>query len=87
MRMAVMVAIATCTGYRAVLEATGEVVAGPVLVERVAWLAALAQAMTAGIVAERWNARDLDLLAAGVGVDGRVLPVKGWMAIRRLGWG
>ncbi|TMR98059.1 zinc ribbon domain-containing protein [Nonomuraea basaltis] len=69
------------------VEATGEVVAGPVLAERVAWLTALAQALTAGIVAERWNARDLDLLAAGVGVDERVLPVKGWMAIRRLGWG
>ncbi|MEU8151077.1 zinc ribbon domain-containing protein [Nonomuraea sp. NPDC048901] len=80
-------ATASCTGYRAVVEASGEVVAGPVLGERVAWLTALTQAMTAGIVAERWDARDLDLLAGGVGPDGRVLPIKGWVAIRRLGWG
>ncbi|MDP4503327.1 zinc ribbon domain-containing protein [Nonomuraea turcica] len=85
--MAVIVATATCSGYRAVLEATGQVVAGPVLAERVVWLAALTQTLTAGIVADRWNARDLDLLAAGVGPDGRVLPAKGWMAVRRLGWG
>ncbi|TMR93662.1 hypothetical protein [Nonomuraea basaltis] len=87
MRMAVMVATATCTGHRAVVEATGQVLTGPLLAERVAWLTALTRAMTAGIVAGRWNARDLDVLAAGVGVDGRVLPVKGWMAIRRLAWG
>ncbi|MFG1684229.1 zinc ribbon domain-containing protein [Nonomuraea sp. NPDC049269] len=85
--MAALVATATCTGHRAVLEASGEVVAGPVLAERVAWLTALMQAMTAGIVGDRWNTRDLDVLAAGIGADGRVLPVKGWMAIRRLGWG
>ncbi|MFI7454291.1 zinc ribbon domain-containing protein [Nonomuraea sp. NPDC049714] len=43
--------------------------------------------MTAGVVAERWNRADLDLLDAGVGLDGRALPAKGWMAVRRLGWG
>ncbi|TMR90766.1 zinc ribbon domain-containing protein [Nonomuraea basaltis] len=87
LRMAAFVATATCTGHRAVVEATGQVLGERVLGERVAWLTALMQAMTADIVAGRWNARDLGLLAAGVGVDGRVLPAKGWMAIRRLGWG
>lgn len=83
--MAAIVATATCTAHRAVVEVTGQVAAERVLAERVAWLIALMQAMTVGIVAERWNARDLDLLAAGVGPDGRALPTKGWMAIRRLG--
>src|SRR5207245_493966 len=33
-----------------------------------------------------WSAADLELLASGQSADGRVLPAKGWMALRRLGW-
>ena len=69
------------------VEKTGEVVAQELLVRRVAWLADLAGDLTARLVAARWNAADLDALGSGVGLDGRVLPSKGWMALRRLGWG
>ncbi len=69
------------------VEATGEVVAQALLARRVAWLAALARGLSAYLIAARWNAADLDALGSGVGLDGRVLPSKGWMALRRLGWG
>ncbi|MFE3448933.1 hypothetical protein ACFXJ8_08330 [Nonomuraea sp. NPDC059194] len=69
------------------MEQTGQVVPQPLLVQRVAWLAGLAQDLSAHLVASRWNAADLDALARGVGLDGRALPAKGWMAVRRLGWG
>ncbi|WP_327104553.1 zinc ribbon domain-containing protein [Nonomuraea glycinis] len=85
--MGEVVSTATCRTFRAVLEATGEVVGARVLAERVSWLAALVRQMAAGVVAERWNRADLDRLDAGVGLDGRALPAKGWMAVRRLGWG
>ncbi|MEU4225725.1 transposase [Nonomuraea sp. NPDC026600] len=85
--MSDLTATACCTAYAAVVEATGEVVAQGLLVRRVVWLASLARDLTARLVAARWNAADLDALASGVGLDGRVLPSKGWMAVRRLGWG
>ncbi|HUR05952.1 MAG TPA: transposase, partial [Nonomuraea sp.] len=84
--MSDLTATASCTAYAAVVEASGEVVSQPLLVRRVAWLAGLAGDLTARLVAARWNAADLDALAFGVGLDGRVLPSKGWMALRRLGW-
>ncbi|MEU7832880.1 zinc ribbon domain-containing protein, partial [Nonomuraea sp. NPDC049129] len=82
-----LTATASCTAYAAVVEASGEVVAQALLVRRVAWLTALARDVTARLVVARWNAADLDALGSGVGLDGRVLPSKGWMALRRLGWG
>ncbi|WP_433509111.1 zinc ribbon domain-containing protein [Nonomuraea sp. CA-143628] len=82
-----LTATATCTAHAATVEATGEVVAQPLLAQRVAWLSGLAGDLTACIVAARWSAADLDALASGRGLDGRVLPSKGWMAVRRLGWG
>ena len=78
---------ASCTAFRAVLESTGELVAGPVLAARVGHLIALVQEVGAGVLAARWNPADLDLLAAGVGADGRGLPRQAYMAVRRLGWG
>ncbi|MEV4513779.1 hypothetical protein AB0K00_33065 [Dactylosporangium sp. NPDC049525] len=42
--------------------------------------------MTMRLLAEHWTPEGLALLAAGVGVDDRRLPGKGWMAMRRLGW-
>ncbi|GGP04646.1 hypothetical protein GCM10012278_20650 [Nonomuraea glycinis] len=69
------------------LESSGEVVGERVLAERVGWLVAVVRQVAAGVVAERWNRADLDLLKAGAGLDGRALPAKGWMAVRRLGWG
>ncbi|WP_196278922.1 zinc ribbon domain-containing protein [Catellatospora vulcania] len=56
------------------------------LVQRVGWLCGLVSAMAGRIVAEHWNSPDLDVLAAGLGADGRGLPAKGWMALRRLDW-
>ncbi|MEU6785540.1 zinc ribbon domain-containing protein [Nonomuraea angiospora] len=85
--MSKLTATATCTAHGALVEATGEVVAQTLLVQRVAWLVGLVRDLTAHLVAARWNPADLDALASGVGLDGRVLPVKGWMALRRLGWG
>ncbi|MGN9786191.1 zinc ribbon domain-containing protein [Nonomuraea sp. ZG12] len=77
---------ASCRAFRAVLEASGEMVGERALAERVAWLAAVIRRMAAGVVAEHWNRVHLDRLGSGVGLDGRALPAKGWMAVRRLGW-
>jgi len=78
---------ATCSAFRAIERATGELVPTRLLVERVGFLVALIQAMTTAVVAARWNDADLVALGSGVGPDGRALPSKGWMALRRLGWG
>ena len=67
-------------------EKTGEVLATGVLVERVGWAAALVSGMVAALLAERWNAADVDVLAAGEDAGGRALPSNAWMALRRLGW-
>ena len=84
--MAVVIATATCTAFRAVEEATGEVASARVLAERVGFLAALTRAMSSSVVAAHWNDSDLGKVGSGVGPDGRALPAKGWMALRRLGW-
>jgi hypothetical protein len=67
-------------------EATGELVPARLLAERVRLLAALTQELATAVVATRWNDEDLATLESGVGPDGRMLPAKGWMALRRLGW-
>ncbi|MEU7864149.1 transposase [Nonomuraea sp. NPDC049141] len=82
-----LTATAPCTAHAATVEKTGEVVSAALLTQRVAWLTGLAQDLIACVVTAHWNAADLDALASGVGLDGRVLPTKGWMAVRRLGWG
>ena len=81
-----LTATATCTAFRAVEDATGELVPARLLAERVALLAALTQHMTAAMVAAHWNDGDLATLGSKIGPDGRALPAKGWMALRRLGW-
>lgn len=84
--MAALTATATCIAYRAVAERTGELVPTRLLAERVRLLAALTQELATAVLAARWNDRDLATLESGVGPDGRALPAKGWMALRRLGW-
>jgi hypothetical protein len=84
--VAALTATATCTAFRAVAEATGELVPARLLAERVRLLAALTQELATAVVAARWNDGDLATLKSGVGPDGRTLPAKGWMALRRLGW-
>jgi len=84
--MAELTATASCTAYRAVVEATGEPLGQRQLAERVGWMAALAQQLADSIVTAHWTDGDLDALAAGVDAAGRDLPSKGWMALRRLGW-
>ncbi|MEU5345094.1 zinc ribbon domain-containing protein [Streptomyces sp. NPDC020766] len=79
-------ATATCTAFRGVLETTGERVVQRVLLGRVGFLARLSRELTGALVASRWDEASLDLLAAGVDERGEVLPSKGWMALRRLGW-
>ena len=84
---------APCTAFRAVCggnpAAVGEQtpVTGPVLAERVGWLADLVRGMAHDLVCAHWVDVDLAALACGVGPDGRKLPGNGWMALRRLGWG
>jgi hypothetical protein len=85
--VAVLTSTATCAAFRAVEQATGELVPTRLLVERVGFLAALTRVMSAAVVAARWNDGDLGRVGSGVGLDGRALPSKGWMALRRLGWG
>jgi Putative transposase DNA-binding domain len=84
--VAALTSTATCTAFRAVAEATGELVPAWLLAERVRSLAALIQELATAVVATRWNDRDLATLDSGVSPDGRMLPAKGWMALRRLGW-
>ena len=50
------------------------------------WCAALVSVMTAGLLEGHWNSGDVAALAAGKGPDGRPLPARSWMALRRLGW-
>jgi hypothetical protein len=84
--MAELTATATCGAWRAVVEATGEVVGPRLLAERVGWMVALAGRLTQQIVVARWSQTDLDILAGRVDPSGRALPSKGWMTVRRLGW-
>ncbi|MGW6499246.1 zinc ribbon domain-containing protein [Nonomuraea angiospora] len=85
--MSMLTATATCTAYCATVEKTGESVCHALLVRRVARLTGLVTDLAVRLVTARWNTADLDVLASGVGLDGRALPSKGWMALRRLGWG
>ncbi|MEU8001786.1 zinc ribbon domain-containing protein [Catellatospora sp. NPDC049111] len=84
--MSQLTATATCAAMSATVETDGQRVGERVLAVRVGWLAGLVGQMAAQIVAEHWTGADLAMLAAGVGPDGRALPVKGWTALRRLGW-
>jgi Putative transposase DNA-binding domain len=81
-----LTATATCAALSAVIEADGQRVGERLLAVRVGWLSGLIAQMAARVVAEHWTGGQLDMLAAGVGADGRALPAKGWMALRRLGW-
>ncbi|WP_344317779.1 hypothetical protein, partial [Actinoplanes couchii] len=56
------------------------------LVERAGFLTALVQRLAGGLLATAWAEQHLDQLASGVDAEGRRLPSKGWMALRRLGW-
>ncbi|WP_405477481.1 zinc ribbon domain-containing protein [Streptomyces sp. NBC_00009] len=84
--MARLMATATCTAFSGVMESTGERVGQALLLERVGFVARLSQEMTGALVTSRWDEESLDVLAAGFDVQGEVLPSKGWMALRRLGW-
>ncbi|GAQ51794.1 putative transposase DNA-binding domain protein [Streptomyces acidiscabies] len=67
-------------------ERTGELLTASVVARRVGWCAGLVSGMAAGLLAERWNAADVEALASGVDAGGRRLPSNAWMALRRLGW-
>ncbi|MCW3817604.1 zinc ribbon domain-containing protein [Micromonospora sp. DR5-3] len=67
-------------------EESGEVLSQAVLAQRVGWCADLVAGMVSGLLAERWNAGDVEVLASGVDAGGRKLPSNAWMALRRLGW-
>ncbi len=90
----VLTSTAPCTAFRGVCGgkpgAAGRrtCVTGPVLAQRVGWLADLIRGMADELVYAHWVDLDLAALAtvSGVGPDGRKLPSNGWMALRRLGW-
>jgi hypothetical protein len=84
--VASLTATATCTAFRAVEELTGELVQGRLLAERVGFLTALIVELATAVVEAHWSDSDLARLEVGIGPDGRPLPAKGWMAMRRLGW-
>ncbi|MGW5669935.1 hypothetical protein, partial [Micromonospora sp. NPDC003776] len=67
-------------------EKSSEVLSQAVLAERVGWCADLVAGMVSGLLAQRWNAADVRVLACGVDAGGRRLPSNAWMALRRLGW-
>jgi hypothetical protein len=67
-------------------EKTGEALTAAMVTQRVSWCASIVSGMTARLVAGRWNAADVAALASGAGPDGRPLPSRAWMALRRLGW-
>ena len=67
-------------------EKTGEVLTAAMLAERVGWVAGLVSGMSAALLAEHWNAADVNVLASGEDAGGRALPSNAWMALRRLGW-
>ncbi|TLS44810.1 transposase [Streptomyces montanus] len=69
-----------------VVEKTGEVLSAAVLAQRVGWAADLVSGMAAELLAEHWNAADVDVLTSGQDAGGRNLPSNAWMALRRLGW-
>ncbi|MEV0412096.1 zinc ribbon domain-containing protein [Streptomyces sp. NPDC050448] len=70
----------------AVDEKSGEFLSSAVLEERVGWCADLVSAMVTGLLAEHWNASDVDVIASDMDASGRRLPPNAWMALRRLGW-
>lgn len=76
-----------CRAYGGVDIATGEVVVPGVVRERVEWLSNITRDITIRIVTERWNERDIAVLAAGNDGSGRRLPSSGHVALARLGWG
>ncbi|MCX4532533.1 hypothetical protein OHA79_31535 [Streptomyces sp. NBC_00841] len=86
MGVARLMATATCTAFRGVLEGSGERVGQGLLWERVGFWARLSRELTGALVASRWDEDCLDVLAAGVDERGEALPSKGWMALRRLNW-
>ncbi|WP_328770937.1 zinc ribbon domain-containing protein [Streptomyces sp. NBC_00286] len=67
-------------------EKTGALLSVGMLAERVGWAGDLVSGMVAALLAEHWNTRDVDVLAAGEDAVGRPLPSNAWMALRRLGW-
>ncbi|MGW3723959.1 zinc ribbon domain-containing protein [Streptomyces sp. NPDC000851] len=81
-----LVATATCTAFGGVVEGSGEQVGQQLLLERVSYLASLCQELTQDLVAARWDEGSLDVLAAGLDGQGKDLPSKGWMTMRRLDW-
>ncbi|WP_203810459.1 hypothetical protein, partial [Actinoplanes couchii] len=88
-----LTATATCTaGAARVVFGTPEKpglqqpVSRRVLLERTGFLTMLVQQLASGLLTSVWTEQHLDQLASGVDAEGRRLPPKGWMALRRLGW-
>ena len=77
---------ATCTLRGEVDEKTGEALSSRQATQRVSWLAAITTGLARSLLENAWNQANLATLAGGVGPDGRALPARGYVALRRLGW-
>ncbi|WP_330299091.1 transposase [Streptomyces sp. NBC_00503] len=80
------VACASATAFRGLDTVSGAVLNAAALGERVGWLTALVESMTAGMIGGHWSRTELALLASGIGPSGERLPSNAWMAMRTLGW-
>lgn len=81
-----MVATAPCRAQRGVEVATGEVLTARAVAERVGWALGLVSKAGSALLRDHYLPDDLDILASGVGSDGRALPSHGTVVARRLGW-
>lgn len=80
------VSCASASAFRGVDTVSGEVLPGPVLLQRVGWLASLVEAMCAPVIGGHWSWMEVAHLASGISPSGVKLPSDAWMALRTLGW-
>ncbi|MFD7276630.1 zinc ribbon domain-containing protein [Streptomyces sp. NPDC059862] len=80
------VACASAAAFRGLDTVSGEALGAAALGERVGWLTALVEAMTASVTTAHWTRADVAQLASGIAPSGERLPSNAWMALRTLGW-
>jgi hypothetical protein len=84
--MVTLLSTATCSAFTAREAKTGVKISTKSLVERAGWALDLADEMGMTLLQECWDEEHLARLAKGVDGQGRKLPSKGYVALRRLGW-
>jgi hypothetical protein len=82
-----LTANATCSAYRALDETTSQTIRTRELSQRVGWLASLTGQIAQDILRSNWDDQMVTQFNRDTDDDGRPLPRKGYMAVRRLGLG